>query len=88
MKTKEVEIKNKLGIHARPASLIVQKAMEFDSDIFLKKDDYQVNGKSILSVMMLAAEQGSKITLIADGKDEDEAIKALEELFDNKFNEE
>jgi len=88
LKTKEVEIKNKLGIHARPASLIVQKAMEFDSDIFLKKDDYQVNGKSILSVMMLAAEQGSKITLIADGKDEDEAIKALEELFDNKFNEE
>jgi len=82
-----VTIENKLGIHARPASQIVQKAMEFDSEIFLQKDDIKINGKSILSVMMLAAEQGSEILLLTEGPDEESAAIAIAELFRNKFNE-
>ena len=72
-------------IHARPASLIVQKAIEFDSDIYLKREDVQINGKSILSVMLLAAEKGSEITIIAKGKDQEKAIEAMTQLFKDKF---
>jgi len=68
--------------------MIVQKAMEFDSDIYLKKDDVRINGKSILSVMMLAAEKGSTVEIITEGEDENDALSAIIELFKNKFNEE
>ena len=88
MKQQNIIIENKLGIHARPASMIVQKAMEFDSDIYLKKDDVRINGKSILSVMMLAAEKGSTVEIITEGEDENDALSAIIELFKNKFNEE
>ena len=88
VKQQNVIIENKLGIHARPASMIVQKAMEFDSDIYLKKDDVRINGKSILSVMMLAAEKGSTVEIITEGEDENDALSAIIELFKNKFNEE
>lgn len=89
MKRIEVEIKNKAGLHARPSSLFVQTATAFDSDINVICDDEEVNGKSIMGLMLLAAEQGRKLTLEADGGDEDELLAALKELIEvKKFNEE
>jgi len=82
---KTVTIKNRLGMHARPAALFVKTAAQFKSDISVIKDGLEVNGKSIMGVMMLAAEQGSQITLRADGEDEREAIEALEKLINDKF---
>jgi len=87
MVEKEVVVKNKLGLHARPSALFVRKASKFRSDIQLIKDGVEVNGKSIMGLMMLAAEMGSKITIRAEGEDEDKAIEALATLFENKFDE-
>ncbi len=87
MKSQTIEIENKLGIHARPASMIVQKAMEFEAELFLQHNETRVNGKSILSVMMLAAEKGTPITIIAEGKDENNAVEEIIKLFKMKFNE-
>ena len=83
-----IKIKNKLGIHARPAALLVQKASQYMSKIELKNDELKVNAKSIMGVMMLAAAYGSKLTIIADGDDAEEAVAGLNELIDNKFDEE
>jgi phosphocarrier protein len=89
MKTIEVEIKNKAGLHARPSSLFVQTASNFDSDIIVKFEDEEINGKSIMGLMLLAAEQGRKLILEADGPDEDDMLAALRELVEvKKFNEE
>ncbi|RMF62823.1 MAG: HPr family phosphocarrier protein [Calditrichaeota bacterium] len=88
MVRKQVRIKNKLGLHARPAAQVVKTASKFKSDVFLAKDDHEVNGKSIMGVMMLAAEMGSTVTIIANGEDEVEAVAALAELFEQKFSEE
>ena len=91
MKTIELEIKNKLGIHARPASLIAKTAMKFDSEIHIKTLNAQerINAKSIMGIMLLAAAKGVKIIIEADGQDEDEAIFELVELIvENKFFEE
>lgn len=89
MKSIEVEIKNKAGLHARPASLFVQTAAEFESEVLVKCDDDEINGKSIMGLMLLAAEQGRKLILEADGPDEDEVLEALKELVEEKkFNEE
>lgn len=89
MKRIEVEIKNKAGLHARPSSLFVQLAAEFDSEIIVKCDDEEINGKSIMGLMLLAAEQGRKIILEADGPDENEMLEALKDLIEvKKFNEE
>jgi phosphocarrier protein len=85
--TKELVIQNELGLHARPAAMFVKVANSFNSEIFLEKDGEQVNGKSIMGVMMLAASKGAKVKLIAKGKDADSAVNALEELFINKFGE-
>lgn len=86
---KEAEIINSLGIHARPASLIVKIASAFDSQVELEKDGIKVNAKSIMGVLMLASEQGDKLTIIAEGKDEKEAVEALVELIEKrKFDEE
>jgi len=87
MKEVQVEIVNKLGLHARPAAEIVKTAARFASDITLIRDDLEVNGKSIMGVMMLAAEFGSTITLRADGPDEDQALDALAAVVANKFGE-
>ncbi len=84
----KVMVQNKLGLHARPAALFVQMASKFKSDVFLEKDAHEVNGKSIMGVMMLAAEMGSKLTLTVQGDDEKEAFAALVQLFEDKFNEE
>src|SRR5437867_13276987 len=85
--TREFTVNNKLGIHARPAALFVKVASKFASDITVEKDGEEVNGKSIMGLMMLAAGQGSKLHLRAEGSDADEALRALEQLFANKFNE-
>ena len=86
---KEAEIINSLGIHARPASLIVKIASAFDSKVELEKNNVKVNAKSIMGVLMLASEQGDKLNIIADGKDEKEAVNALVELIEKrKFDEE
>lgn len=87
MVEKTVTVKNKLGIHARPAALLVRTAAKFKSNIYLIKDGQTVNGKSIMSVMSLAAEQGSKIVIRAEGEDEKAAVNKLAELFENKFEE-
>ena len=84
---REVQIVNKLGLHARPAAEIVKTAAKFQSNITLIRDDLEVNGKSIMGVMMLAAEFGSTIILRADGPDEAEAVEALAALVASKFRE-
>ena len=84
----QVEIKNKLGLHARPAAQFVKTASKFKSDVFVGRNEHEVNGKSIMGVMMLAAEQGSMLTLTVNGEDEAEAIQALIDLIDGKFDEE
>lgn len=76
---REVTIKNKTGLHARPAAMFVQKANKYESDIKILKDDQEVNGKSIMGILMLAAERGSKIKIIISGSD---AEKAMGELAD------
>ena len=88
MKRKEVEIKNKLGLHARPASMVVKLAGKYQSEIQLVKEDTEINAKSILGVMMLAAGPGQKVTITADGEDEEEAVQALGELIESGFGEE
>jgi phosphocarrier protein HPr len=85
---KKVRISNKLGLHARPAALIVKTAAKFVSDIFLVKDSLQVDGKSIMGVMMLAAAYGSEIIIRAKGPDKEAAVEALEALIQSKFDEE
>jgi phosphocarrier protein HPr len=82
-----VQIENKNGLHARPAAEIVKLAAKFRSDITIVKDDLDVNGKSIMGVMMLAAEHGSMITLRAEGPDADQALDALATLVHNRFGE-
>ena len=88
MTEKNVTVINSLGIHARPASMIVQTAITFKSSIQIMKDGAAADAKSIMSVMMLAAAQGSAVTVKADGEDEKKAVDAIIELFNKKFNEE
>ncbi|GLI86188.1 MULTISPECIES: HPr family phosphocarrier protein [Rossellomorea] len=80
MVEKRIEVKLKTGLQARPAALFVQEANRFSSDIFLEKDGKKVNAKSIMGLMSLAVGTGVSVNLIADGSDEDEAVKALEEF--------
>lgn len=82
-----VTIANRNGLHARPAAEIVKMAAKFKSDILLVRDDLEVNGKSIMGVMMLAAEYGSSLLLRASGPDETEALGAIAELIESKFGE-
>lgn len=88
MITKKLSILNKLGIHARPAAQFVRVASRFESDVTVEKDDESVDGKSIMGLMMLAVGWGAEITVSAEGPDEAETIKALEELIQSKFGEE
>jgi len=87
MPERTVLIENKNGLHARPAAEIVKLAAKFTSEITIVKDDLDVNGKSIMGVMMLAAEHGSSITLRAEGPDADQALDALATLVHNRFGE-
>ncbi len=88
MVTKTVIIKNRAGLHARPAALIVKKANEFDSDIYLELEDMKVNGKSIMGIITLGANYKAEITISADGEDENQAVDAIANLFENRFEEE
>jgi phosphocarrier protein len=82
-----VTIQNRHGLHARPAAEVVKAASRFQSDITLVRDDMEVNGKSIMGVMMLAAECGASVLLRASGPDAEQAVAALETLVNNKFGE-
>jgi phosphocarrier protein len=87
MTRQEVEIINKLGLHARASTKLTQVASQFASQIWIERGSRRVNAKSIMGVMMLAASKGSKITLEASGDDETQAIDALIELINNRFGE-
>jgi phosphocarrier protein len=87
MPDREAKIVNKLGIHARPAAEIVKAAGKFKSNITIVRDDLEVNAKSIMGVMMLAAECGATITLRATGEDAESALDALCAVIANKFGE-
>ena len=78
-------IKNKLGLHARPAKLFVETTSQYNSDIIVVQNGLEVNGKSIMGIMMLAAEGGSEIVCKVDGDDEEELIQAIFELIEDKF---
>lgn len=80
-------VKNQMGIHARPAAMIVRVTNRFASEIFFEKDDEQVNGKSIMGLMMLAAGKGSQIKALASGADAEKLLEALATLFESKFDE-
>lgn len=87
MLQREIEIVNKLGLHARASAKLTQLAGKFRSEVWMSRDTRRVNAKSIMGVMMLAAARGVKVTLETDGPDETEAMAALIELIDNKFDE-
>ena len=84
---KELVVQNKLGIHARPAAMIVRITNKFKSEVFVEKDEEQVNGKSIMGLMMLAAGKGSKVKFLATGDDAAQMLGELEALFARKFDE-
>jgi phosphocarrier protein HPr len=85
--TRELTVVNKLGIHARPASLFVRLASQFDCQVLVEKDGESVNGKSIMNLMMLAAGPGSRIRISAEGADAAQAVDQIETLVNSKFNE-
>ena len=84
---KQVTIVNRLGMHARPAAMFVRIASRYRCEIWVEKEGEQINGKSIMGLMMLAAGQGSKLTIRCQGADADRAIEELEQLIANKFSE-
>jgi phosphocarrier protein HPr len=88
MPEKTLIISNRHGLHARPAAQLVQLASRYSAEVTLRKEDLEVNGKSIMGVMMLAAEIGSQITVITQGNDAESALVAICELFENRFGEE
>ena len=87
MSERSVQIVNKHGLHARPAAEMVKAASKYKSDITISREDLEVNGKSIMGVMMLAAEYGATITLRANGPDAEDAIDALSVLVASRFGE-
>ena len=87
MLTRQVTVRNRAGVHTRPASMIVREASRFDAEFFIRKDGYEINGKSIIGVMTLAAEQGATLDLVFEGDDEQEAADAMEALFERGFGE-
>jgi len=87
MQQRDVEIMNKLGLHARPSARLTQLASSFKSDVFMARNGRRINAKSIMGVMMLAAAKGSTVTLETNGEDEQEAIDALAGLITSGFGE-
>ena len=88
MLEKQIKIINKLGLHARAAAKLINVTSSFSCDIQLTKDGRQVDGKSIMSVMMLAASKGTELTISTSGEDEQQALDAIEQLINNRFDEE
>jgi phosphocarrier protein len=87
MPTREVTISNKLGLHARAAAKLVNIANGYNAEVILEKQGQKINGKSIMGVMMLAASQGTPIRITVSGEEEDEALRSLVDLIDDKFGE-
>ena len=85
MISRSVTIKNSVGLHARPATFFIQKANSFKASIWVEKDDCRVNAKSLLGVLSLGISQGTKITLIADGQDEAEAVAGIGDIVESGF---
>lgn len=85
--SKKLEIKNKLGLHARAAALLVKTVNRFSAEVKISKDGQVANGRSIMGVLTLAATQGSKIQVEAKGNDADDALRAIERLVEKKFHE-
>jgi phosphocarrier protein len=88
MEIQTFTIRNRLGLHARAAALLVKTANRFVSEVTIEKDGLEVNGKSIMGILMLAASKGTKITLKVEGKDSVQAIQTLGKLIDSRFGEE
>jgi len=88
MEMQTFTIRNRLGLHARAAALLVKTANKFASEVTIEKDGLEVNGKSIMGILMLAASKGTKITLKVEGKDSVQALQTLGRLIENKFGEE
>ncbi len=86
--TKELTIVNRLGLHARPSAMFVKVCNRHKADVWVEKDGEQVNGKSIMGLMMLAAGHGSRLRVTCDGADAEQALKEVEELIARKFDEE
>ena len=84
---KENTVINRLGLHARPAAMFVRIASRYRSEIWVEKEGEQINGKSIMGLMMLAAGQGSKLLIRCEGPDAEKAMQEIEELINNRFNE-
>ena len=87
MISQKLTITNKLGLHARAASKLVNTAGQFESDVFIDKQGNRINAKSIMGVMMLAASKGTEIMLEVDGNDEQDCMKAIVQLIDSRFDE-
>lgn len=87
MLERELEITNKKGLHARAAAKLINLTNSFESDIYLVRGENEVNGKSLLGLLMLAAKQGSWLTVRVEGNDEDDAIKSISQLIESKFEE-
>lgn len=85
--TEELVIVNNLGMHARPAATLVQTVLEFESDIAIQKNGREVNAKSIMGLLTLAAAQGSRVTVTCKGSDAEEAMEAVRKLFETGFGE-
>lgn len=84
---KTINVQNRLGLHARPAAMIVTTASKYQAELFITKDGMRVNGKSIMGVMMLAAEMGSELLLELDGPDEENAMADIIRVIESKFGE-
>jgi len=88
MESQTFTIRNRLGLHARAAALLVKTANGFNANVMIEKDGVEVNGKSIMGILMLAASRGTKITVRVEGNDAGEALRTLGKLIENKFGEE
>lgn len=86
MVRRTVVVRNRSGLHARPSAVLVRVASEFESDFSIELYGYRVNGKSILGVMTLAAEEGAQLEIILEGPDEEHAAETIAALFENRFN--
>lgn len=87
MVSKEVTVINSVGLHARPATFFIQRANEFKSSVWVEKDERRVNAKSLLGVLSLGIVKGTKINIVADGSDQDEAVSTLVTLIESNFSE-
>ncbi len=87
MRKATIPVTNKLGLHARAAAKVVHTANQFDSDIMISTNDEEVNAKSILGLLTLAATRGTSVTVRTDGADEDDAMEAIVQLFESRFGE-